>query len=70
MAKIRMLLDTKFTKSCPSIVAIVFSVIPMPKPLIRAFLRSYSSVAILGQILPIPTNFDQKKAVHGGPDKF
>jgi hypothetical protein len=40
----------------------------MPKPSIHEV--PCSSVAILGQILPIRTYFDQKKAVHGGPDKF
>ena len=61
MVNIRVLLDTKFTKGCLSIVAIVFIVILMLKPSIRAFLRSpASSVAILGQILLIRTNFDEK----------
>jgi hypothetical protein len=48
LANIRVLLDTKFTKSCP---CIVFSVISMSNPFFPAFLRSQP--AILGQILPI-----------------
>src|SRR6267143_241237 len=71
MVNIRVLLDTKFTKGCLSIVAIVFIVILMLKPSIRAFLRSpASSVAILGQILPIRTNFENFDEARRNPDKL
>ena len=67
MVKTRVLLDTKSTKSCPSIVAIFSNVISMPKPLIRAFLRS---LLFWGDFRPIRTNFYQKMAVDGGLDKL